>query len=68
MHTHKCTHTCTHTQSTEFKKVNNLKDPSEDPSVPLGRDKQSITSVEGGTSDGKRTDGQGVNGQEEDLV
>jgi hypothetical protein len=30
--------------STELKKVNKLKDPSEDASVPLGREKKAITS------------------------
>jgi hypothetical protein len=30
-------------QSTELKKVNKLKCPSEDASVPLGRDKETIT-------------------------
>ena len=30
-------------QSTEFKKVNKLKCPSEDASVPLGREKKAIT-------------------------
>ena len=34
-------------QSTELKKVNKLKDPSEDASVPLGREKKAITSGEG---------------------
>ena len=35
-------------QSTELKKVNKLKCPSEDASVPLGREKKAITSGEGG--------------------
>jgi hypothetical protein len=30
-------------QSTEFKKVNKLKGPSEDVSIPLGRGKKTIT-------------------------
>ena len=34
-------------QSTEFKKVNKLKSPSEDASVPLGKKKKGITSWEG---------------------
>ena len=42
-------------QSTELKKVNKLKCPSEDASVPLGREKKAITSGgEGGTWEGKR--------------
>ena len=40
-------------QSTELKKVNKLKCPSEDASVPLGREKKAITSGEGGTWKGK---------------
>ena len=36
------------TQSTELKKVNKLKCPSEDASVSLGREKKAITSREGG--------------------
>ena len=35
-------------QSTELKKVNKLKGPSEDASVPLGREKKAITSGERG--------------------
>ena len=35
-------------QSTELKKVNKLKCPSEDASVPLGREKKPITSEVGG--------------------
>jgi hypothetical protein len=34
-------------QFTEFKKFNKLKCPSEDTSVPLGREKKAITSGEG---------------------
>ena len=34
-------------QSTELKKVNKLKGPSEDTSVPLGRGKKAITRQEG---------------------
>jgi hypothetical protein len=33
-------------QSTKLKKVNKLKYPSEDPSVPLGREKKTIRSGE----------------------
>jgi hypothetical protein len=36
------------TQFTELKKINKLKCPSEDASVPLGREKKAITSREGG--------------------
>jgi hypothetical protein len=36
-------------QSTELKKVNKLKRPSEDASVPHRREKKAITSGEGGT-------------------
>ena len=39
-------------QSTELKKVNKLKCPSEDASVPLGREKKAITSGEGGRESG----------------
>jgi hypothetical protein len=35
-------------QSTELKKVKKLKCPSEDTSIPLGREKKAITNVEGG--------------------
>ena len=35
-------------QSIEFKMLNKLKCPSEDTSIPLGREKKSITSGEGG--------------------
>ena len=35
-------------QSTELKKVNKLKDPREDASVPLGKEKKAITSGESG--------------------
>ena len=40
-------------QSTELKKFNKLKRPSEDASVPLGREKKGITSGEGGIWEGK---------------
>ena len=35
-------------QSTELKKVNKQKGPSEEASVPLGREKKAITREEGG--------------------
>ena len=37
-------------QSTELKKVNRMKGPSEDASVSLGREKKTTTSVEGGSN------------------
>ena len=40
-------------QSTELKKVNKLKCPSEKASVLLGREKKAITNGEGGTWEGK---------------
>jgi hypothetical protein len=40
-------------QSTEFKRLNKLKCPTEDASVPLGIEKKAITSGEGGTWKGK---------------
>ena len=54
---------------TELKKVNKLKCPSEDASVPLGREKKAITSGEGGTWKGQWT-GWGAVGAigEPDLV
>jgi hypothetical protein len=58
-------------QSTELKKVNKLKCPSEDASVPLGRQKKAITSGEGGTDLGGKVDREGVCGVgrgEPDLV
>jgi hypothetical protein len=36
-------------ESTEHKKINNLKSPSENASIPLGRGKKAITRGEGGT-------------------
>ena len=50
-------------QSTELKKVNKLKCPSEDASVPLGREKKAITSGEGGTWEGKWMGVGGVRGE-----
>ena len=41
-------------QSTEFKRLNKLKCPSEDASVPLGREKKAIISGKGGR-EGMRT-------------
>jgi hypothetical protein len=38
-------------QSTELKKVNKQKGPSEEASVPLGREKKAITRDEGGKGD-----------------
>ena len=46
-------------QSTELKKVNKLKCPSEDTSVPLGREKKAITSGEGGRDLGEEMGGVG---------
>ena len=49
-------------QSTESKRLNKLKCPSEDASVPLGREKKAITSREGGGRDlGRKVNG--VRGQ-----
>ena len=47
-------------QSTEFKRLNKLKCPIEDSSVPLGREKKAITSVEGGTWERKWMEGGAV--------
>jgi hypothetical protein len=44
-------------QSTELKKVNKLKESSEDALIPLGREKKAITWEEGGTWKGKETGG-----------
>ena len=44
-------------QSTEFKMLNKLKCPSEDASVPLGREKKAITSGEGGREGGRGSGG-----------
>jgi hypothetical protein len=46
-------------QSTEFKRLNKLKCPSEDASVSLGREKKEITSGEGGRDLGGKVDGEG---------
>jgi hypothetical protein len=40
-------------QLTELKQVNKLKGPTEDASVPLGREKKATTKGEGGTWEGK---------------
>ena len=42
--------------STELKKVNKLKCPSEDAPVPLGREKKAMTSGEGGRDLGGKVD------------
>ena len=55
-------------QSTELKKVNKLKCPSEDASVPLGREKKAITSGEGGRDLGGKVDGGGQRGLEGNLI
>jgi hypothetical protein len=46
-------------QFTELKKVNKLKCSSEDASVPLGREKKTITSGEGGRDLGGKVDSGG---------
>jgi hypothetical protein len=43
-------------QSTEFKRLNKLKCPSEDVSVPLGREEKAITSGKGGRDLGGKVD------------
>jgi hypothetical protein len=48
---------------TELKKVNKLKCPSEDTSVPLGREKKAITSGERGRDLGGKVDMGGVWGE-----
>ena len=53
-------------QSTELKKVNKLKGPSEDASVPLGREKKAITSGEGGRDLGGNVDW-GIEGSRVEL-
>jgi hypothetical protein len=49
--------------STEFKKVNKLKCPSEDDSVPLGREKKTITSGERGRELEGEVDWQALGGR-----
>jgi hypothetical protein len=65
----KCTEYSGYTP-TELKKLNKLKCPSEDTSVPLEREKKAITSGEGGTDLGGKVDRVGVSGVrgEPDLV
>ena len=55
-------------QSTELKKVNKLKGPSEDASVPLGREKKAITSGEGGRDLGGNVAGGSGGRKVPDLV
>jgi hypothetical protein len=58
-------------QSTELKKINNLKCPSEDASVPLGKEKKAITRGERRrdlTWEGKWMDGRSWGRGEPDLV
>jgi hypothetical protein len=52
-------HRIPRTSSTELKKLNKLKCPNEDPSVPLGREKKAITSGEEGKDLGGKVDGVG---------
>ena len=47
-------------QSTEFKRLNKLKCPSEEASVPLGREKKAIISGEGGKDLGGKVNGVGA--------
>jgi hypothetical protein len=44
-------------KSTELKRVNKLKCPSEDTSIPLGREKNAITSGEGRRNLGEKVNG-----------
>ena len=56
-------------QSTKLKKVNKLKYPSEDPSVPLGREKKEITSGEGRREGpGRKSRWRGLVGVEWNLI
>mgnify|MGYP007107459760 CR=1 FL=1 len=55
-------------QSTELKKVNKLKGPSEDARAPLGREKKAITSGEGGRDLGEKVDGVGGQWVEGNLI
>ena len=49
-------------QSTELKKVNKLKCPSEDASVPLGREKKAVMGEEGGRDLSGKGDREGKRG------
>lgn len=54
--------------SQELKKVNKLKSPSEDSSVPLGRENKTITSGEGERDlGGKVVRGEGNTGREDPI-
>ena len=53
-------------QSTELKKLNKLKCPSEDTSVPLGREKKAITSGEGGRD--RAREGVGGRGEPDQVL
>jgi hypothetical protein len=56
-------------QSTELNKVNKLKCPGEDASVPLGREKKTITSGERGKDLGGKVDRRRLGGRgKPDLV
>ena len=57
-------------QSTELKKVNKLKCPSEDASISLGREKKAITSGrrDGGIWEGKWLEGEEGVGGEDNLI
>jgi hypothetical protein len=50
-------------QSTELKNINKLKGPSEDASVPFGREKKAITSREEGRDLGRKVVGEGSGGE-----
>ena len=53
---------------TELQKVNKLKGPSENASVPLGREKKAITSGEGRRDRGGKVDGGWGRGREGNLI
>ena len=53
---------------TELQKVNKLKGPSENASVPLGREKKAITSGEGRRDLGGKVDGRWGRGREGNLI
>jgi hypothetical protein len=50
-------------ESTELNKVNKLKSPSEEASVPPEREKKAITSGEGGRDLGRKVDRRGCGGE-----